>query len=449
MQIEYTCNYCHRDVSGQTFIKCAVCDDFDLCVDCFSVGAELKPHKNDHSYRVMDNLDYKVLTDDWAADEELLLLEGIDLFGLGNWADVAIHVGTKSKQKCEQHFFDVYINGDWSDGRSIARHAHPSAHASSTVAEDGATEAPPAPKSQDGRSMKRPKVAEADAKQSTSNAIEYNARRGDFDIEYENDAETILADLSFDEDDSKEETELKVRIVELYNRKLDERARRKKFILERNLLDFKKQQGFERRRLREEREIFALMRPFARFHSAAEHEEFVKGMIQERKHRKTIEVYQHWREMGLRTIAEGQMYDLKKRKREDQEKLRKSSQNAHYLNSSARPGQRGTRYTNRDEADTGALLPRPADMRPGGSSVASEKKMKKAQLPLDLTAMPGLELLSIKERELCAAIRLPPQQYLWVKHTLLFESLRLGSLNRQEARRLVKIGERFKWHSYG
>jgi transcriptional adapter 2-alpha len=414
-----------------------VCDDFDLCVDCFSVGAELKPHKSDHSYRVMDNLDYKVLTDDWAADEELLLLEGIDLYGLGNWADVAIHVGTKSKQKCEQHFFDVYINGDWSDAQSIARSA--TTHASSAVAEEGATEAPPKhEKSQDGRSMKRPKAAEVDPKQSTSNAIEYNARRGDFDIEYENDAETILADLAFDEEDSKEDTDLKVRIVELYNRKLDERASRKKFILDRNLLDFKKQQGFERRRLREEREIYALMRPFARFHSAAEHEELVKGLIQERKHRKTIEVYQHWREMGLRTIAEGQMYDLKKRKRDDQEKLRKSTQNAHYLNSSARPGQRGTRYTNRDEADAGALVVKAADQRglPGGP----EKKMKKAQLPLDLTSMPGLELLSIKERELCAAIRLPPQQYLWVKHTLLYESLRLGSLNRQEARRLVKIG---------
>ena len=29
---------------------------------------------------------------------------------MGNWSDVADHVGTKSKQKCEQHYYDVYLN---------------------------------------------------------------------------------------------------------------------------------------------------------------------------------------------------------------------------------------------------------------------------------------------------------------------------------------------------
>ena len=35
------------------------------------------------------------------ADEELLLLEAIDMSGLGNWAAVAEHVGTKSKEACK------------------------------------------------------------------------------------------------------------------------------------------------------------------------------------------------------------------------------------------------------------------------------------------------------------------------------------------------------------
>ena len=35
------------------------------------------------------------------ADEELLLLEAIDMSGLGNWAAVAEHVGTKSKEVCK------------------------------------------------------------------------------------------------------------------------------------------------------------------------------------------------------------------------------------------------------------------------------------------------------------------------------------------------------------
>lgn len=49
----YHCNYCHKDISGKIRIKCVICPDFDLCIECFSVGAEVTPHKSNHLYRVM------------------------------------------------------------------------------------------------------------------------------------------------------------------------------------------------------------------------------------------------------------------------------------------------------------------------------------------------------------------------------------------------------------
>lgn len=49
----YHCNYCNKDITGKIRIKCGVCSDFDLCVECFSVGAQVSPHESDHSYRVM------------------------------------------------------------------------------------------------------------------------------------------------------------------------------------------------------------------------------------------------------------------------------------------------------------------------------------------------------------------------------------------------------------
>lgn len=49
----YHCNYCNKDISGTIRIKCAKCPDFDLCLECFSVGAEVTPHKSNHSYRVI------------------------------------------------------------------------------------------------------------------------------------------------------------------------------------------------------------------------------------------------------------------------------------------------------------------------------------------------------------------------------------------------------------
>lgn len=49
----YHCNYCNKDISGKIRIKCTKCPDFDLCVECFSVGAEVTSHKSNHPYRVM------------------------------------------------------------------------------------------------------------------------------------------------------------------------------------------------------------------------------------------------------------------------------------------------------------------------------------------------------------------------------------------------------------
>ena len=36
----------------------------------------------------MERLDFPIITPDWTAREELSLLEGIETYGIGNWADV-------------------------------------------------------------------------------------------------------------------------------------------------------------------------------------------------------------------------------------------------------------------------------------------------------------------------------------------------------------------------
>jgi transcriptional adapter 2-alpha len=53
-----------------------------------------------------------IYTTKWGADEELLLLEGIEMFGLGNWVDCAEHVGTKNKFECEYHYWSTYVDVD-------------------------------------------------------------------------------------------------------------------------------------------------------------------------------------------------------------------------------------------------------------------------------------------------------------------------------------------------
>jgi len=108
----FHCHYCSKDISAVVRIKCAVCADCTLCVECFSVGVEPHPHEASHAYHVIDDLSFPLFTMDWGADEEILLLEAIEIYGLGNWTEVAEHVGTKTKLQCHQHYFDCYVNSE-------------------------------------------------------------------------------------------------------------------------------------------------------------------------------------------------------------------------------------------------------------------------------------------------------------------------------------------------
>ena len=56
-----------------------------------------------------DTLNYPVLDIQWGADEELKLLDGIDMYGMGNWADIADFLGTKTLQEVERHYLQTYI----------------------------------------------------------------------------------------------------------------------------------------------------------------------------------------------------------------------------------------------------------------------------------------------------------------------------------------------------
>ncbi|CAI7850119.1 unnamed protein product, partial [Closterium sp. NIES-54] len=65
----------------------------------------------------------------------------------------------------------------------------------------------------------------------------YNTKRNEFDPEYDNEAEAPLAELEFKDSDSSVDRQLKIKMLHIYYSRLEERSRRKAFILERGLLD--------------------------------------------------------------------------------------------------------------------------------------------------------------------------------------------------------------------
>jgi Myb-like DNA-binding domain/Zinc finger, ZZ type len=141
-------------------------------------------------------------------------------------------------------------------------------------------------------------------------------RRGDFDMEWENDAEQVIADMEFSASDLPQDRQLKIQVVEIYNQKLDERERRKKFLLNRDLLDYRKNQQLDALIPRDERDLVRRMRLFERLHTPEEHKAFVGDIIRAKRLRKEIAKLQMYRRMGIKTLAEVERYELDKNRRE-------------------------------------------------------------------------------------------------------------------------------------
>ncbi|KAI9075981.1 hypothetical protein K1719_042053 [Acacia pycnantha] len=427
----YHCNYCDKDISRKIRIKCAVCQDFDLCLECFSVGAEVTPHKSNHPYRVMDNLSFPLLCPDWNADEEMLLLDGIAMYGFGNWTEVAGCVGIKSKSECIDHYNAFYMNSpcfplpdlsrvmgksreellamakefgdvkkELSSNAKLTLKEEP--HFSAGINSEESKMEEPADQTLSGltsganmgtiptkaysssfkkasnansinnrlkmevetqaeRSIgeKKPKLSGEDGP-SVMELSGYNFKREEFEIEYDNDAEQVLADMEFKDTDTESERLLKLQVLQIYSKRLDERKRRKDFILERNLLYA---DPFEKSLTPEEKQICQHYRVFMRFHSEEEHKEFIKSIIEEHRIVKRIKDLQEARAAGCRLSANAYRFiDLK------------------------RAAER--------------------------SAPAALQAFSRSLNDWDVSGITGAELLSQSEKELCDEIRILPSHYL-------------------------------------
>lgn len=484
----YHCNYCNKDITGKIRIKCFMCPDFDLCVECFSVGAEVTPHKSNHSYRVMDNLSFPLFCPEWNADEEILLLEGIEMYGLWNWTEVAEHVGTKSKDKCIDHYQNVYINSPYfplpdmshvvgknrkellamakghsedkkgfsllgelnskeesvfNPSRVKAEGPHKGASSgqlnaevdsgirssSSKPATASVKKASKKSQAKDGPGVKveDPQTGRNKGKKPTSSGTEgplvklsgYNAKRNEFDPEYDNDAEQLLAEMEFKDADTEEERELKLRVLRIYSKRLDERKRRKDFIIERNLLS---PNPFEKELSAEEIALCRRFDVFMRLHTKEDHQELLETVVDEFRIQKRINELREAHSAGCRTSAEADRYHEQKRKREAEEKARRAKEGAR-----ASPNMQGGIphvYMGSESVGNGS------SPRTGGQGTPNSAHDSVS------TGSSGADLLSETEKYLCNEIKIPPPVYLKIQEHLSREIFKGNVTKKSDAHQL-------------
>eukprot|EP00698_Gefionella_okellyi_P004390 TRINITY_DN14052_c0_g1_i1.p1 TRINITY_DN14052_c0_g1~~TRINITY_DN14052_c0_g1_i1.p1 ORF type:complete len:592 (+),score=133.18 TRINITY_DN14052_c0_g1_i1:95-1777(+) len=416
----FHCDYCKKDITNVVRIHCAVCPDFDMCVECFSVGVEIKArdHRAEHDYHLIEPSDFPIITREWTADEELLLLEGIETMGFGNWEQIAEHVGTKSKHKCRKHYIAHYLECPTFPMPQFGSNLVPLRPGEKIELSDDEADIDNKPAKMEAKDLNPPQVLPPNP--TPLDLAGYMSKRGDYSTEFENDAELILADLSFASDDSPEDRLLKLRILDIYNSKLDQRTRRKKFARERGLLDIKKLQTREKKMLREDRNLVTKLRPFARHQSAQENDLLVNGLMEEMRLRREILRLKEMRQAGVRTLTEGEQWETFKRKKED---LRSKAKSA--------PGS-----TIQRAASRGRQAPKVE--APVTPSFELPKRTRKVSAAVE-QAMALQDILSEKERQICSVLRISAQQYVAVKNSMLVESFRVGHLKKTGLRNIVKL----------
>ncbi|KAI8646024.1 hypothetical protein BD408DRAFT_480272 [Parasitella parasitica] len=443
---KYHCDACSNDVTNTVRIRCADkdCPDFDLCVSCFCGGAEPVKHKTWHDYRIVKPHNFPIFSEDWDADEELLLIEAAEKMGIGNWQAIADYVGTKGKGECEQHYLDVYVSSpNWPLPRMNLKFETSEIECRERKRQ----------RLQQSRGMTPRKPMSShpnNAKPITSgpsfHEIQgYMPRRFEFETEHENEAEQFVKDMVFNDDDTEEEVDLKVMVLDIYNSRLDRRMERKNLIFERRWLDFKRMQAIERKRQKEERDIYNKTRVFCRLQTEADYDMFVKGLVKEQQLRDRITTLQEWRQAGLTTVKQGEQYEREKQNRLAQLKTFVSL-------SSERNGASGSAQRNTYRAQIASLAtsngahyyrdrPTHTTSTPALSNATSAAPSggRKPANPLNIRDADGVHLLTEEEQLLCSTLRIMPRPYLVIKDTILKEYARLGYMKRRQCRSLIKI----------
>lgn len=408
--MDCNCDVCNVQLNSKTVrFHCAdeACnDDWDLCVACFAEGATNpgSNHKPWHPYRIIAPIERPLFKPDWSGDEELLLLQGSEKFGLGNWSDVAEHVGNRrTKEECHRHYLDTYIQSD----------DYPLPDLSAAIEYDPEEFQARKRRRIDDRAalQKLPPPTKSKPITSTPSCHEvqgYMPGRLEFEHEHENDAEISVKDLEFDQDlaeGADDEVQLKLTILDIYNSRLTRRADRKRVIFEHGALEYKKNQAIDKKRTKEEKDLVLKTKPFARLLNNKDHEVFVEGLLAELSIRKKIAELQEWRRMGLTSLDQGPKYEKDK-----QHRLMMRSTG---LGTAGNSGSSSSRYT------------KTIDKKPSG---------------IGLSQSVDVQLLSREEQSLCSNLKMLPKAYLVVKETIIRELWRTGgALTKKNARSLLKI----------
>lgn len=270
------CAGCSRStehwVSAPSFV-CQECAAL-LCLNCFVANKTVSEHRTNHRYQIR-SANRPLVADAWVAADDLRLFDAVAAAGLGNWTDIAKKIGrSHSASDVRRHYLE----------RHCARARKRIQMDLFDVGEDSAY---------CGAERIEAMMTdhELDAPQDLLPGAALNGYmplRGDFDVEYDDDAEILVSDLELRTEENAADRTLKQRVLQIYHCKLQERDCRKRFVIGRGLLDTHRQHEESRKRPRYGGNGASNICVFARFQTPENAGDFVGGLLETDRLRKRL-----------------------------------------------------------------------------------------------------------------------------------------------------------------
>ncbi|KAJ2953294.1 hypothetical protein O0L34_g878 [Tuta absoluta] len=415
---KYNCSYCQEEINGIR-VKCAECADFDICLQCFSLGAEIGTHKNDHSYQYMDSGAFGIFLgrSSWSANEEVRLLDAIEQFGFGNWEDIAKHIETRTPEEAKDEYITRYLEGSigratWGNVESTSR---PSLHCAD---QDEGPLGPSAVSRLPSLAVSSDEAAQ----------LCYMPNRDDFEREHDHEAEQLVSALSITPEDDELDVALKLSQVDIYTRRLRERTRRKRLVRDYQLVSvfFSNQRNKQKtlgKLAKEKKEFTERLRWTAQFYGRAEQAGVVAGLWRERELRVRLAELHRYRLAGVTRLEECAHYE--------QHAAHRKHPHAQPHHLDVRPrhlGSSGCQDTpTKEPITTSTQLTRKSREGESGSSSTSPKCTRDGSTGCGCcrssccssASACSKQLLNNNEIQLCSSLSLPPAQYVTMKGVLL------------------------------
>ncbi|KAG9394048.1 Myb-like DNA-binding domain [Carpediemonas membranifera] len=320
-------------------MQCCDCTDFSLCINCYLAGVEVQRHKCSHTMYPRLSFPDKFVND-WTTDEELFMIEALELNGLGNWELIRAHVNPRrSVRECFEHYLRLYYHGGpLANEEAIATLQQLGPGKDQEIIEglfnrdlgelpvalpvepplgelpstDPLPEQPPAPEPKDGEKEKGPTRVPHEYVQG------YWPLRGDFNVEYDDNAEEGIANINIDvTKDSLASLNTKIVIINLFNERLRIREEKKR-IVQLGGLVYKEQHGKLQHLLATGAKDMLVpperVMPFFRYSLDDEvpgktYFDLLEGLQKESTLRMEIARLQNWRLHGITKKADGTTFD--------------------------------------------------------------------------------------------------------------------------------------------